>query len=187
MGSKIYTGTGDKGSTSLLSGNRVSKDDPRVEAYGCLDELQSQLGISRVLVKSVEFAGVILDIQHEIFIASAELSWDGSKEKLNNRLTINSVEKLEKLIDQYTARCAIPSKFVVPGATHESAVLHVARAVCRRGERIIVKLSREHEDFEIVLVYFNRLSDLLFVIARNLEVEAEVTEAVLQAIASEEK
>ncbi len=187
MGSKIYTGKGDQGTTSLLSGKRVPKDDPRVQAYGALDELQAHLGIARALLKTGPIAEVIFEIQNDIFLANAELSWEGSKSKLKDRLSNSSVEKLERWIDLYTKRCPLNGKFIVPGASHESAILHVARTVCRKGERLIVGVNREHGDFDLILVYVNRLSDLLFIISWNLEVESEITEAVLKTVLSETK
>lgn len=182
MAAKVYTKGGDKGTTSLLRGGRVAKDDPRVEAYGALDELQAHLGVVRSLTKGDLFAPVIYEIQEDIFTASAALSCADDTQNLVKQLTVQDVVKLERWIDQYTATYNLPTRFVVPGESQTSAVVHVARTVCRRSERLIVSLNRERHSFEVLLQYFNRLSDLLFIMAWGLEVESTIADAVLQTL-----
>ncbi|MBM9512618.1 cob(I)yrinic acid a,c-diamide adenosyltransferase [Desulfogranum marinum] len=185
MTAKVYTRGGDRGSTSLLSGGRVPKDDLRVEAYGALDELQAHLGVARSLMKGDTFADVIYEVQEDISTAGAELSCAGKLDNLKVRLTTNDVEKIEQWIDNYTAIYKLPQRFVVPGESRSSAAVHVARTVCRRSERLIVGLDREVGGLDTLLQYFNRLSDLLFTIAWGLEVETVIADTVLQTLVKE--
>ncbi len=187
MPSKIYTGGGDRGKTSLLSGRRVEKDDPRVEAYGALDELQAHLGTARALMEGDGLSGVVLEVQKHIFTICAELSWEGPREELKNRLDEGAVVRLEGWIDGYTDVYSLPKRFVVPGACGKSAALHVARTVCRRCERLIVGVNRERGDLDLLLVYVNRLSDLLFVLAWGTEMTSIIEDVVLETISPDEK
>lgn len=187
MASKIYTRGGDGGSTSLLSGKRVPKDHLRIKAYGALDELQSHLGMARALVDENDFAELIFEVQNDIFTASAELSWEGQKALLNKRLEEAAVQRLELWIDKYTAIYSLPGRFVVPGASQSSAALHVARTACRRSEQLIVAVHRKQADYDLLLIYFNRLSDLLFVLAWGLELKSIIKAAVRRVVSLEDK
>jgi len=176
---KIYTRGGDTGETGLLSGERVQKDDPRVKTYGSLDELQSHLGLARSLTDEEIVGSVLYEIQRDIFVAGSELA--SAPERLSHlrrRLGTPEVSRLEEIIDAFTDRYGLPQGFVVPGRSPDSAALHVARAVCRRCERLIVLLNRQTRAYAELIVYFNRLSDLLFVLAWSLEVRAVIRQVV---------
>jgi ATP:cob(I)alamin adenosyltransferase len=176
----IYTKGGDLGQTRLLSGETVEKDDCRVSAYGALDELQSHLGVARVVAGHEQMRSIIGAVQKIIFVAGSELaSTYETLIRLQRRITMMDVRELEKWIDELTGIYGLPGRFVVPGASLDSAVLHVARSVCRRCERSIVMLNRESGgDYAECIIFFNRLSDLLFVLAWSLEVRALVREVV---------
>ena len=166
---KIYTKTGDKGKTSLFGGERVSKDVDRIEAYGCVDELNSQLGVVRSLNPPEEVNRILLRIQHELFILGADLATPGKDaRKKARRMSPRHVEQLERDIDHLDSSLDPLEQFILPGGTQVSAELHVARTICRRAERSVVRLSRKGEIGTTPVVYINRLSDLLFVAARSV-------------------
>lgn len=181
---KIYTGFGDQGQTRLLSGETVEKDDRRVTTYGALDELQSHLGVARALTKDAGLRSLIHAIQKDLFVAGAELaSTPGTLHRLKRHITREDASALEVQIDQLTELYGVPKSFLIPGASHDSAALHVARSVCRRVERLIVQLNRNTRSYQDLIVYFNRLSDLLFVMAWSATVNA-VAEDVLNGLYS---
>ena len=185
MGSKIYTRKGDMGKTSLFSGEKVSKDDPRLQAYGALDELQAQLGMARVLTKNQELGPILIEIQRDISAACAELASNtNARARLARHIERSDTERLESCIDSFTSRYPLPKRFIIPGRTADSAALHVARTVCRRAERHIVIVNREISGYDEILVYFNRLSDLLFTLGWSLEVMAVVDDAVQEVLQS---
>jgi cob(I)alamin adenosyltransferase len=165
---KIYTKTGDAGETGLFGGPRVRKSDPRVEAYGEVDELNASLGAARALVEDPEIDLQLAKIQEELFCVGAELATPhGAKA----RSAIPPVEaawtaRLEGAIDRWTVELPPLTKFVLPGGTRTASVLHLARTICRRAERSAVALAEGTEVDPAVLVYLNRLSDFLFVAAR---------------------
>jgi cob(I)alamin adenosyltransferase len=171
---RIYTKTGDDGTTGLLFGGRVPKDDLRTEAYGASDEAVAALGLARADVTDVGLADLLLLLQRELFVVGAELATDRDAwPKLvagSTLVTAEMVAALEALIDDYVERTAMPKEFVVPGETRASAAIDLARAIVRRCERRVVALTREGlvPDGE-VLRYLNRLADLLFVLARHEE------------------
>ncbi|MFW9794654.1 MAG: cob(I)yrinic acid a,c-diamide adenosyltransferase [Candidatus Thorarchaeota archaeon] len=176
MSKRIYTRAGDKGKTGLLSGERIKKDNPRVEAYGTVDELGTFLGVAKVH-SSDRIAGYIHDIQQKLFLINAELatildSLD-SNDPLRELERIRSVDVdyLENIADELSEELPLLSNFVIPGGTKAAAFLHVCRTVCRRAERRIVKYATATPVNEELIRYINRLSDLLFVMARyeNLE------------------
>jgi cob(I)alamin adenosyltransferase len=183
MSSKIYTRKGDLGQTTLFSGEKVAKDDFRLEAYGALDELQAQVGVARSLTKDSELAAILIEIQRDISIACSELASNSEvRTRLSRHISRSDTERLEHCIDSFTARQVLPKHFILPGRTQYSATLHVARTVCRRGERLIVGVNREVGGYDEILVYFNRLSDLLFVLAWSSEVMAVVEDAVQEVL-----
>jgi cob(I)alamin adenosyltransferase len=183
MGSRIYTRKGDLGQTTLFSGENVAKDDLRLESYGALDELQAQLGMARSLSKDHELAAILIEIQSDISIACSELASNPEvRAHLSRHIGGSDTERLERCIDSFTARQSLPKHFILPGRTQESAALHVARTVCRRGERLIVGVNRQLGGYDEILVYFNRLSDLLFVLAWWSEVMAVVEDAVQEVL-----
>jgi cob(I)alamin adenosyltransferase len=171
---RIYTKTGDDGTTGLFYGGRVPKDDLRTEAYGTSDEAVAALGLARNDIGEAGLSDLIVRLQRELFVVGAELAanpdaWD----KLvpgQTRVAAEMVGELETLIDDYVARTTMPQEFVVPGETRASASLDLARAIVRRCERHVVRMTREAmlPDGEVVR-YLNRLADLLFVLARYEE------------------
>lgn len=171
MENKIYTRKGDGGETRLFSGETVSKSDLRVDAYGTLDELQAHLGMVRALTDQVPLQGVIFRIQQDLSIACAQLaSSPGAVSRLSRRIGPDDVAGLEKSIDSLVKDYGLPSGFIVPGRSPDSAAAHIARTVCRRGERLVVQVNRELHGFDDISKYLNRLSDFLFALAWALEV-----------------
>lgn len=165
--SRIYTKAGDDGKTALGDGNRVWKDDPRVAAYGDVDELNSALGI--LLTVGSPERELLQSIQNDLFDVGADLCVPQSAdEKPGERLRIQAeqVERLERAIDRLNEPLEALKSFVLPGGTGAAAWLHLARTICRRAERSIVTLMKEETINLQVMIYLNRLSDLLFVLAR---------------------
>ncbi len=167
---KIYTKTGDSGDTGLFGGGRVSKDDPRVEAYGDVDELNAVLGLARSAELMPRIDEVLVPIQRDLFSIGALLATP-DREKMQQHLTKariseERIAELEHAIDACDRELEPLQAFILPGGTQKAAALHVARTVCRRAERRVIHLQREVEIPQIVVVYLNRLSDLLFTLAR---------------------
>ena len=184
---QLYTTRGDQGETRLLSGEEVLKDDPRVKAYGALDELQSFLGLVRSMSGQESVKSIIYIIQEDIFVASAELASTREKlSRLKRRIGREDTGQIESWIDAQTAAYGLPNRFIMPGRTPDSAAMHVARAVCRRCERLIVFLNRTTGDYDELMIFFNRLSDLLFALAWFLELIATV-EGVVRDVLHQEK
>ncbi len=167
---KIYTRTGDKGTTSLYDGSRLAKDDIRVESYGTIDELNSCLGLARNFVEDAESREIIYKIQRELFNVAGELATPDTS-AFPETINESHVRFLEETIDGYIARIEQVDKFIVPGSNTGSAALHVARTVCRRAERRILTLSRDAHVSESLMKYVNRLSDCIYAMARFLETE----------------
>jgi cob(I)alamin adenosyltransferase len=163
---KIYTKQGDKGSTSLFGGQKVSKASARIDAYGTTDELNSLLGV--VLSHPISGKGKawLLDIQNQLFVLGADLATPVSKDTRIERLPMRNVEFLELAIDEMDEQLPPLKSFILPGGTLAAAQLHLARTVCRRAERLVVQCSQSEEISETVIRYLNRLSDFLFVLAR---------------------
>ena len=166
---KIYTKTGDKGQTSLFDGNRVDKDDLRVECYGTLDELNSYIGLCGVYAQDYD-KKVLRDIQLKMFSICAELA-TREEGKYKNIVIKEDVNILENLIDEYINKIDEVDAFIVPGSSILSANLHIARTICRRAERRICSLNKIEKINPLLLKYINRLSDLLYAIARFNETE----------------
>ena len=181
---KIYTRFGDRGQTKLLSGETVEKDDLRVNTYGALDELQSHLGMARSLIQEESVRSILRAIQKDLFVAGAELASTPERiSQLGNRITTKDVNKLEDWIDQMTDRFGMPDGFIITGDCPESAALHLARSVCRRIERLIVSLNRSTGTYEELIVYINRLSDLLFVLAWSTAVAVAIKKVLDELMA----
>jgi len=175
---KIYTKTGDGGSTSLFGGTRVSKDDARIDAYGCVDELNSCLGIARSLKPPGDLDGVLEKIQNDLFVLGADLASPRSESSPEvPRIESSDAEHLEGHIDHYDESLPPLTSFIVPGGCPLAAQLHQARTVCRRAERLVVKLSKNLPIGSAPIVYLNRLSDLLFVMARVANVRSGQSES----------
>ena len=166
---KIYTKTGDKGFTSLLGGTKVLKSDLRIEAYGTIDELNSHIGLCHDLVPDQKAKSVLLEIQDRLFTIGSSLACDPEKEprmKIPD-LKEEDVALLEKEMDRMNEALPEMKNFILPGGHPTVSHLHIARCVCRRSERRCVRLHQESKGEELVIKYLNRLSDYLFVLARN--------------------
>lgn len=164
---QIYTRTGDKGKTKIIGGAAVYKDDPRVEAYGTIDELNSILGLARVKAANwEELSSDLLKIQHYLFDCGNDIATPAGDERYEYRTSAELVDWLEARIDYYSGQAPEIESFVLPGGTELSALLHVARTVCRRAERRIVSFTRTENTNLLALKFINRLSDFLFAVAR---------------------
>ena len=174
---KIYTKTGDDGTTSLFSGGRVTKTHLRVEAYGTIDELNSQLGVARAHKPHATTDGLLIQVQRQLFNLGADLATPlGAKADWVVRMDATTVSWVEQMIDALTAELPPLTNFILHGGTHASAQIHVARTVCRRAERIVVSLQEQEPLGEQVINYLNRLSDMLFTIARWENMKAGIPE-----------
>ena len=160
---KIYTKTGDAGETGLFGGPRVRKDHARIEAFGTVDELNSHLGMARTHSVAAAFDPLLRRVQCELFDLGAQLATPDTAEE---RITARHVEALEVEIDRHEATLEPLKCFILPAGTPLAAAFHVARTVCRRAERRVVHLASEVELPHLVVIYLNRLSDLLFMLAR---------------------
>jgi cob(I)alamin adenosyltransferase len=163
----LYTRTGDAGETSLFDGTRVRKDDPRVSAYGDVDELNAWLGLARSSLHDAEVDAELVRIQRDLFALGAQLADPADKIAARvSKATLGDadVSRLERLIDRLEAELPPLHRFILAGGSATGATLHLARTVCRRAERRIVSLEPPVEP--VLLQYVNRLSDLLFVLAR---------------------
>ena len=160
---KIYTRTGDGGTTGLADGSRVAKDAPRIEAIGAVDELNSVLG--ELLAESLPDGAraCLANVQNDLFDLGGELSVPG-----HSIMTKSHVERLERELDRFNAALPPLKDFILPAGSRAAALAHVARTVCRRAERRLVTLSRKQKVPPAMRAYLNRLSDLLFVVARTL-------------------
>lgn len=178
---KIYTRTGDKGDTGLFGGGRVSKDNPRVEAYGDVDELNAALGVVRSINADADIEKWLGTIQRDLFSIGALLATPDRK-KMQAHLTKakiddNRITELERIIDRCDSELEPLKSFILPAGTPPAAALHFARTVCRRAERHVVRLCDSVELPSVVVVYLNRLSDLLFTLARFANARAGHSEA----------
>jgi cob(I)alamin adenosyltransferase len=173
---KIYTGVGDHGATGLLGGAMVAKDNPRIAAYGALDELNAALGVCRALGLPGEMDHVVAELQHELFTLGSELSSPDAAPRGIELLEAAEITRIEQTIDRHEAQLPPLRQFILPGGSAAAAALHTARCVCRRAERDIVALSHDSAVRPEVLVYINRVSDLLFVLARAANAAAGVAD-----------
>jgi len=181
---KIYTKTGDQGTTSLFGGTRVPKHHLRIETYGTVDELNAYIGLIRDQKISQNIKDALYKIQHELFTLGAMLATPPEKEKLKNgkeRLNIvkvenNSIFFLENEIDKMDEKLPQMTHFILPGGHQTVSFCHVARCVCRRAERLTTHLNDEETINPDILAYLNRLSDYLFVLARKLSKDLQVEE-----------
>ena len=165
---KIYTKTGDGGETGLFGGGRVKKSDPRVAAYGEVDELNAAIGAVRAQVEDPQLERLLAAIQDELFCVGAELATPAGVRARSAVPLVEArwAERLEAAIDAWDAELPALRQFVLPGGTRNAAALHLARCVCRRAERRAVALAAEAEVSPPLLTYLNRLSDFLFMAAR---------------------
>lgn len=172
---KLYTKGGDDGTTGLFGGVRVPKTDLRVVAYGCVDELNAALAMVITACDSRDTCDLLQDIQHELFVLGAELATP-KREAATAAVTQEHVDKLERLIDEADAACPPLTQFIVPGGTAAASGLHFARTVCRRAERATTELAAREPISQLPLIYLNRLSDLLFALARLSNQQAGVSD-----------
>lgn len=181
---KIYTKTGDKGTTGLFGGTRVPKNHIRIEAYGTLDELNSFIGLIRDQDIFAAAKSELLKVQHDLFTAGAVLATDPEKAKLKNgkdrlqipHITEEDITFLETAIDRMEQELEPMTHFILPGGHTTVSYCHIARSVCRRAERNCVTLSENAPVEEVIIQYLNRLSDYLFVLARMLTKTLQVNE-----------
>jgi cob(I)alamin adenosyltransferase len=181
---KIYTRTGDDGTTGLFGGQRVPKDDPRIAAVGTVDELNAALGLVRMEAfrassKPAEIDALVDRLQHRLFDLGAELATPRSASAANLVSEAN-VAELEQAIDRYDAELPPLREFILPGGCPLTSQLHMARAICRRAERLTVTLAAADEVRPEIVHYLNRLSDLLFVLARAANAAAGVPDVPWQ-------
>jgi cob(I)alamin adenosyltransferase len=179
---RIYTKTGDDGMTGLGGGRRVSKDSPRVRAYGTVDELNSAIGVALALGLTERLVAELATIQNELFDLGSDLCWPSDDDRRERIPTVQPqhVQKLETLIDELNEVVGPLTNFLLPSGSAGAAQLHLARTICRRAERETITLSREEPIGELVLPYLNRLSDALFVMARFENHERGVAEPLWQ-------
>ncbi len=180
---KIYTKTGDDGSTGLFGGPRVRKDDPRIEAYGDVDELNASLGWARSRELPEAIDELLHQIQNDLFTAGAQLATPDPEKQLAAAIGLDDIEALENAIDHFDANLPPLKNFILPGGTSAAAALHAARTICRRAERRIITLAQTDGTTisPDLIVYINRLSDLLFVLARSANFTAGVEDVPWKA------
>ena len=173
---KIYTKTGDEGTTGLLGKGRVPKDDIRIEAYGTIDELNAVLGLIHAQEVDSSTLARISELQNELFVVGSALADPDPKGTFHSAIQPEHVQRLERLIDELESELPPLSNFILPGGAPAAAKLHLARTVCRRAERQGVGLTRQPGATvpSVLIVYLNRLSDLLFVMARVVNHRAQV-------------
>ena len=181
---KIYTKTGDKGTTALFGGTRVPKDHIRIESYGTVDELNSYIGLIRDQEIDTHYKNILIEIQDRLFTVGANLATPedktvlkNGKSRLQNLGIIESdIQLLEKEIDTMETQLPQMTHFVLPGGHPTVSHCHIARCICRRAERLTVHLSHNESIPEITISYLNRLSDYLFVLARKLTLDLNAEE-----------
>jgi cob(I)alamin adenosyltransferase len=175
---KIYTRTGDDGTTGLIGGSRVKKYNIRLEAYGTVDELNSYIGVVRSLQKEEHADSVLEKIQNKLFVIGANLATDESDEIIKKRLPCgeSDILLLENEMDQMIAVLPLLNNFILPGGSQATSFCHVARTICRRAERRIVELSEKSEVDPNLIKYINRLSDYLFVLSRKISMDLKAAE-----------
>src|SRR5437762_7267866 len=175
---KITTGTGDAGYTGLLGSERVAKYDPRPDTFGTVDEATSALGMARAAAQDPKVKEIIYRIQQELYLLMGELATPPENyEKMGLRMTVEHVQRLEQVEEQLKREVEIPNKFIIPGDTPDGAALDLDRTIIRRAERMAVKLLHDDviQNGEVVR-YLNRLSDLIFILARYVEVKSSLAE-----------
>ncbi len=176
--SLVYTRTGDQGQTALIGGVRVSKADDRVEAYGTVDELNSNIGLM-IALDVPEYEALLISIQRNLFGIGSIFAASDPHSPTLKKITENDIQELEKAIDELESSLPQLHHFILPGGSVVAAHCHVARTVCRRAERCAVRLSQTHEIPEIALRYLNRLSDFLFVLARTFNHKKQIKENII--------
>ncbi|MEF3275021.1 MAG: cob(I)yrinic acid a,c-diamide adenosyltransferase [Chloroflexus sp.] len=176
---KIYTRTGDNGETGLFGGQRVRKDDLRVEAYGTADECNAAIGVARAAGPDPALDAVLAVVQNQLFVVGADLASPGDSPYIP-RVTAEMTAFLEAQIDAMELELAPLKQFILPGGTPVASYLHLARTICRRAERVVVTLAAEESIGPEILTYLNRLSDFLFVAARVANARAGIVDVPWQ-------
>lgn len=174
----IYTKTGDEGKTSFFNGDRVSKDDPRIEAYGVIDELNSCIGVSVSLIDDDMVSDILVDVQNDLFTLGSELASLTSEESSDMpEVSEDQLNRLEDNIDEVDDELPSQTSFILPGGASGSSFLHFSRSICRRAERRVTTVMDEFESVNpFILKYVNRLSDLLYILARYINKEVGIKE-----------
>lgn len=165
---KIYTKTGDKGTSSLLGGTRVPKYHIRLECYGTIDELNSHIGLIQDSIENESITSILARVQHTLFKIGSHLANENPAERATPIFSEKDIKILEQAIDDFTEELPVLQNFILPGGHPIASYCHIARTVCRRAERAAVKLSEEVSFNQEVITYINRLSDFLFVLARKI-------------------
>ncbi len=175
---KIYTRAGARGETSIIGGRRLAQDDARIEATGQVDELSSVMGIVIAFSEDNELKGILTGIQRTLFVVGADLATPAGEKIAIPRLSPSKASELEELIDKVDAGLPKITSFVLPGGSKTASLMHLARTVCRNAERRVVALNRHEKVNEAIPIYLNRLSDLLFVLARSINYKKKVPETL---------
>ena len=179
MDMKIYTKFGDSGETALYGGTRLGKDEPRIEAIGTVDELNAYIGYAQTLIDDTDLSERMGQIQNHLFDVGADLATPATHAKASEfRIPADFTTEMEAAIDTLSAELPPLTNFILPGGCTAGATLHIARVVCRRSERCVVRLAREEEVNPEIIRSLNRLSDLLFVLARTVNCRAQTPEPI---------
>lgn len=173
---KIYTKMGDEGKTTFFGCGMIQKNDPRIEAFGALDELNSVMGVTLCFVEDQKLRQALIKIQHDLFTVGADLAGSALKEDALPQITAEHIQELEIVIDEVEEKLGMPKKFILPGGTVSSSFLHLCRTIARRAERTLVGVRDVINLNPEILRYVNRLSDLLYVLARQANKELDVKE-----------
>lgn len=182
---KIYTKFGDSGETALYGGTRLGKDDPRIEAIGTVDELNAYIGYAQTLIEDVDLSELMARIQNHLFDVGADLATPATHTKAAEfRIPADFITEMESAIDTLSAELPPLTNFILPGGCTAGAILHITRVVCRRSERCVVHLAREAEVNPEIIRSLNRLSDLLFVLARTVNFRAQTPEPIWKSHAN---
>ena len=179
---KIYTKFGDSGETALFGGARVSKDALQIETLGSVDELNAYIGYARTLIDDADLSETIYRIQNHLFSLGADLATPETHTKSAEiRISSDFTTEMETIIDTLSDELPPLTNFILPGGCQAGSIIHVARAVCRRSERCVVRLSREADVNPEIIRSLNRLSDLLFVLARVVNLRAQTEEPIWES------
>lgn len=175
---KLYSNNNEPGETSIIGGKHVAKDDARIEAVGQIDELNCVLGIVIAFSDDGEVKEILAKIQRTLFVIGADLATPAGEKIAIPRLSPNKISEIETLIEKIDEELPKIESFVLPGGSKTASLMHFARAVCRKAERRVVALNRYEKMNEIIPVYLNRLSDLLFVLARTINYKKKIAETL---------
>ncbi len=172
----VYTKIGDKGRTVFFGCGMIQKDDPRIEALGAVDELNSVIGVTLSMISDKELREVLTKIQHNLFQVGADLAGSALEKKALPRITPVYIQEIEQAIDKIEEQLGMPVQFILPGGTQTSSFLHLCRAITRRSERELVRAKSVIEISPDLMIYVNRLSDFFFMLARQANNEVNVKE-----------